>query len=280
MACQHTTLLVSKKTNQIPLHHSTEVSKCCSSNDRALPNFILHVGCERQSQNSLWQRQEHSQVFWDWLAGFVCEVLYWRQTSCTRFCIDCGVQQVLHSLACLKHCFSHFNSEMPLRSLQAFYKGAFKMWIESLETRGLWTQELTSALGKNTGQLQSGKGYASPVWQPVGWFQLMPHPPWFSKAGTIWTAEMPWLHGSQLLLPSIIWARTEGLSPCVRDWQDWAHRDQEKKKHCLHGCSAVRWRGKDLEEAEIHETFGAFQAEVLLFHQLVSELLHKCAFNF
>lgn len=38
--------------------------------------------------------------------------------------------------------------------------------------------------------------------------------------------------------------------------------------------------GKHLEEAEIHEIFGAFQAEDLLFHQVLSELLDKCAFNF
>lgn len=45
-------------------------------------------------------------------------------------------------------------------------------------------------------------------------------------------------------------------------------------------AGAGGWGGEDLEEAEIHETFGAFQAESLLFHQVASKLLHKCAFIF
>lgn len=88
-----------------------------------------------------------------------------------------------------------------------------------------------------------------------------------------WNAMTAW----QSNFTAIIWARTEGWSPSVRDWQDWARRDQEKKRHCSHGCSVGKWGG---EEVEIHETFGAFQAECLLFLQVVSELLHKCAFNF
>lgn len=70
MAYERTTLLVGKKT-KTPLHHSTEVSERCPSNDgyirKAVLNLTLHVGGKSQGQNRLWQRQEYSWVFWGWL---------------------------------------------------------------------------------------------------------------------------------------------------------------------------------------------------------------------
>lgn len=83
-------------------------------------------------------------------------------------------------------------------------QGAFKMWKKFLETSGVWSQELTSP-GKK--KYWSCTGISSlrdpvPVGQPVGRSQIMVHSPRFYKARRIWTAEIPWLHGSQLLLPS------------------------------------------------------------------------------
>lgn len=54
-----------------------------------------------------------------------------------------------------------------------------------------------------------------------------------------WNAMTAW----QSTFTAIIWARTEGWSPSVRDWQDWARRDQEKKRHCSRGCSVGKWGG-------------------------------------
>jgi len=49
------------------VHHGTEMSEHCPSNDGyiriAVLNLILHVGGESQGQNGLWQMQEYSQVF-------------------------------------------------------------------------------------------------------------------------------------------------------------------------------------------------------------------------
>lgn len=78
---------------------------------------------------------------------------------------------------------------------------------------------------------------------------------------------------------AILWARAERWSPCVRDGKDCAPRDGEKRRDCSYGWSAGKLGGEgDLEEAEVQETFGAFQAEGLSLHQMISELLHKCAF--
>lgn len=35
---------------------------------------------------------------------------------------------------------------------------------------------------------------------------------------------------------------------------------------------------KVLKDAKVQEAFGSFQAEGLSFHQMMSELLHKCEF--
>lgn len=80
--------LKENQTTKPPLHHATEVSECCPSNDsyicRAVLNLILHVGAESQGQNSLWQRQEYSHVFGGCLVWLVL-VLLWDFMLKTNF---------------------------------------------------------------------------------------------------------------------------------------------------------------------------------------------------
>lgn len=159
-------------------------------------------------------------------------------------------------------------------------QGEFKMWEESLETSGVWSQELTST-GKKSKHCSPAvlhrdflTGVCWPCWAascmfpdyaaPVSIFQSQ-----FSL--DCWNAMTSW----QITFTAIIWAGTEGWSPHVRDW---ACRDQEKKRHCLHGCSARKCGGKSLRRLRFTRPLVHFKQRFCSFVTWCQ--IHKHAFNF
>lgn len=261
------------------MHHSTEVSEHCSSNDgyiyRAALNLILHVGGESQGQNSLWQRQEYSQVFFE-VFCLVLVLLWWicwRQTSCTRLYIECHVQQAVHTLACLRLCFLNFNSEMWLKSLQSLHVRCIQGVKGVSENR--WTVGSRTYLRfrkKYRSTLVTHREFLIGVYWPrmtTSWMF-----PVLLQSDFPGPVQLGLLKCRGSTFTAIIWAGAERWSPHVGDGQDCALRPG-KEGGTAHMVDLQGKGGKDLEEAEVQETFGAFQAEGLSFHQMIPELLHN-----